>query len=99
MQDEETRGAARRRVKEPTGPTEEQRKAEIIKNKITENNAGFLSKFVEFRRTRPNRNIVTMLEILRNNIDGYLRDKEKMGFILSDPVANTVPRAQSSRMA
>ncbi len=59
LQDEEIGGGARRRNKEPPGLTEQQRRAEIIKNKIRENNAEFLTKFMEFGRSRANKQIET----------------------------------------
>ncbi len=71
MQDEEIGGAARRRVKEHTGLTEEQRDEEIIKNKIKENSAEPLDKFMEYGRARVNKNRSAMLEIIRKRINKY----------------------------
>ncbi len=70
LRDGEIEGGARRRVKEPTGLTEEQRKAEIIKSKIGENNSDLLDKFMGFGRSRATKNRNTMLEIIRKRIEG-----------------------------
>ena len=92
-QDEAIERGARRRVREPEGPTEEQRRAEIIKSKIRENDAEFLDKFMEFGAERANKKVDAMLEIVRKTIDQNCR-REGIGFILSEQVANTVTRDQ-----
>ncbi len=81
------------------GLTQDQRRAEIIKNKNRENSAEFLDKFMEFGVKRASRNVVTMLEIVRKSFDEYLRDKEQMCFILSEQVANTETQGTRSRVA
>ncbi len=52
MQDEKIRGGVGRRVKEPTGLTKNTQERGDQQNKIRENNAEFIEKFMEFGRSR-----------------------------------------------
>ena len=85
-------GGARRR--EPAGPTEAQRKAELYKSKIQNNDKEFLEPFMQYGFDRSNKKIATMLEMVRKKIEQFCRSTEDMGFILAEEVANTVTKEQ-----
>ena len=82
------------RGREPAGPAEAQRKAELYKRKIQNNDKEFLEPFMQNGIDRSKKKIATMLEMVRKKIEQFCRSSEDMGFIVAEDVANSVTKEQ-----
>ena len=91
MQDDgELYGGARRRAPEPSPA---QLKAEKFKKQIRENDVKSLDEYMEFGRERANRDVDTMLEIVRKHMEKTLATgSQDLGLFLAEEVAKTVTR-------
>ena len=87
-------GGARRKAAE-VAISEEQRKANLYKSKIAEDDFEFLDKFMKEALPSANRNLDTMVTTVRRVIGNAF--KGELGLDLAKEVAGTVSRGQTEK--
>ena len=91
-----TTGGARRKVAE-VAISEEQRKANLYKSKIADNDFEFLDKFMKEALPHANENLDTMVTVVRRVIGNAF--KGELGLDLAKEVAGTVSVSSGRKMA